>query len=190
MKYNNIQLIDLGLPSGNLWCDRNIGAFVAEQVGLYFAWGESRGFTVEEINSKVRLFNKTSYKAKYISSDLSSIQDAARSYLGDNFHIPTKYDFNELLLNCNTTWTDNYEETKVSGYIFTSIKNGKSVFFPTTGFSFGPSVIFSREYGYYWSASFSNANGVYFFVLDEVRVLVDSNCVRHFGLPIRAVFKR
>ncbi len=33
-------MIDLGLPSGTLWADRNIGASKPEEYGHYFAWGE------------------------------------------------------------------------------------------------------------------------------------------------------
>ena len=32
-------MVDLGLPSGLLWADRNIGANNPEDTGLYFAWG-------------------------------------------------------------------------------------------------------------------------------------------------------
>ena len=41
MKYN---MVDLGLPSGLLWADRNVGASSPEDVGLYFAWGETVGY--------------------------------------------------------------------------------------------------------------------------------------------------
>lgn len=33
--------IDLGLPSGTLWADRNVGADKAEATGDFFAWGET-----------------------------------------------------------------------------------------------------------------------------------------------------
>lgn len=41
MKKNesNYNAIDLGLPSGLLWADRNIGASTEEDSGLYFQWG-------------------------------------------------------------------------------------------------------------------------------------------------------
>ena len=37
--------VDLGLPSGTLWATCNVGATSPEQTGLYFAWGETTGFT-------------------------------------------------------------------------------------------------------------------------------------------------
>ena len=36
--------IDLGLPSGLLWADRNIGAENPEGAGLYFQWGDTVGY--------------------------------------------------------------------------------------------------------------------------------------------------
>ena len=39
MDTTNVKLIDLGLPSGTLWADRNIGAKSPTDAGLYFQWG-------------------------------------------------------------------------------------------------------------------------------------------------------
>lgn len=35
------KFVDLGLPSGLLWADRNVGASVTSAYGDYFAWGET-----------------------------------------------------------------------------------------------------------------------------------------------------
>lgn len=40
LEYN---VVDLGLPSGTLWADRNVGALSMEDGGTYFAWGEIEG---------------------------------------------------------------------------------------------------------------------------------------------------
>ena len=37
-------MVDLGLPSGLLWADRNVGALAPEDFGTYFAWGETEGY--------------------------------------------------------------------------------------------------------------------------------------------------
>ena len=50
------QLIDLGLPSGTLWMDMNIGASSPEDAGLYFAWGETQGYIADEVG-KTKQFN-------------------------------------------------------------------------------------------------------------------------------------
>ena len=38
---DNTQYIDLGLPSGTLWADRNIGAIEPEDEGDFYTWGET-----------------------------------------------------------------------------------------------------------------------------------------------------
>ena len=42
-KYN---FVDLGLPSGLKWAAWNVGATKPEESGLYFAWGEDKGYVV------------------------------------------------------------------------------------------------------------------------------------------------
>lgn len=43
---SSLEFVDLGLPSGNLWATRNIGAEKSEDSGLFFAWGETEGYNV------------------------------------------------------------------------------------------------------------------------------------------------
>ena len=38
-------VVDLGLPSGLKWADRNVGATSPEEYGSYFQWGDTEGFT-------------------------------------------------------------------------------------------------------------------------------------------------
>lgn len=186
---NNIQLVDLGLPSGNIWVDRNIGADSPEHAGLYFAWGETKGFTVEDVKFGVHSFNQASYKAKEIDDDLTPEQDAAHAYLGKNFYIPTKKDFKELLANCDATWTDNYKGTNVSGHIFTSKTNGNSIFFPASGNCSYSSVDNVGSYGYYWSASCEDAGCAYRFLFDNGGQSVYYGS-RLYGFPVRGVYKK
>lgn len=40
IKEGDFIYIDLGLPSGTLWADRNVGASSPEDYGNYYAWGE------------------------------------------------------------------------------------------------------------------------------------------------------
>ena len=37
----SLNAINLGLPSGTLWADRNVGASLPEEYGSYFSWGET-----------------------------------------------------------------------------------------------------------------------------------------------------
>lgn len=52
------EYVDLGLPGGVLWATCNIGAESPEDYGLYFAWGEIRGYAKDESHA----FNWADYK--------------------------------------------------------------------------------------------------------------------------------
>lgn len=151
--YNGYEYVDLGLPSGLKWATCNVGASSPEQTGLYFAWGETTGYTDEQVTSGVRLFNYGSYTASSISTDLKPEQDAAHVNLGGNWRMPTDDEFQELIDNCNVVWTDDYNGTGVKGRVFTSKTNGNLVFFPAAGSCGNSSVGSVGSDGYYWSAS-------------------------------------
>ena len=48
LAYNEV---DLGLPSGRKWADRNVGATGPESYGTYFAWGETEGLTYDGVKN-------------------------------------------------------------------------------------------------------------------------------------------
>ena len=153
--------VDLGLPSGLKWATCNVGANSPEQSGLYFAWGETTGYTAEQVTSGVRVFNKDVYNAgpaASISADLTLEQDAAHVNLGGNWRMPTKAEYQESLDNCNVLWMDDYNGTGVAGRVFTSKVNGKSVFFPAAGNCLNSSVVDVGSYGVYWSASWRSSS--------------------------------
>ena len=45
-KKTKYDFVDLGLPSGLKWAAWNVGATKPEESGLYFAWGEDKGYVV------------------------------------------------------------------------------------------------------------------------------------------------
>ena len=104
----NNEFVDLGLPSGTLWATRNVGATSPEQAGLYFAWGETVGYTAEQVPG-VRKFDPASYKASGISDDLTLEHDAAHSYMGGDWRMPTYDECQELIDNCDASWMDDYK---------------------------------------------------------------------------------
>lgn len=42
---SNRKYVDIGLPSRTLWAACNIGADSPSDYGLYFAWGDTNGYT-------------------------------------------------------------------------------------------------------------------------------------------------
>ena len=60
--HNGYEFVDLGLPSGTLWATCNVGATSPEQAGLYFAWGETVGFSADQVENGERSFSSSEYK--------------------------------------------------------------------------------------------------------------------------------
>ena len=144
---NDIQLIDLGLPSGTLWADRNVGADTPEEYGDYFRFGETTPFTE----------NSPSYKYETIKRGIAGTdKDAATTILGAHFRMPTIVQIKELLDYCSRQWT---QVNGVKGTMATG-PNGNSIFLPAAGYRYYSSGSLSSvgSLGYYWSAS---PNGSY-----------------------------
>ena len=49
-KFNGHEYVDLGLPSGTKWAKMNVGASSETDAGLYFAWGETTGYTASQVS--------------------------------------------------------------------------------------------------------------------------------------------
>ncbi len=171
----DVEAVDLGLPSGTLWANMNIGATSPENSGDYFAWGETSGYN----DGKVE-FEWSNYKwsegtltdiTKYCNWDyygyngftdfktlLDSEDDAAYVSWGADWRMPTKAQFEELISSDYTTteWTT---QNGVSGRKITSKINGKSIFLPAAGSVYSGSVDGANTYGQYWSRSLYETKG-------------------------------
>ena len=184
---NGYEYVDLGLPSGNLWATCNVGASNPWDYGLYFAWGETTGYTQSDVTSGLRKFNSSSYKASSISADLTLEQDAAHVNMGGNWRMPTKAEYQELIDNCDATWTDNYNGTKIKGMVFTSKINGNSVFFPAAGYCDSSSFGNVGKEATCWSASWMNPGYAWRIYPHATLELKVSSTQRYVGHQVRGV---
>ena len=197
MKTELYEWVDLGLPSGLKWAAWNVGATKPEEFGLYFAWGETQGYTGITDTKQFKWSDYTlcdgtnSNMTKYNATDglttLEPADDAA--YATDSScRMPTSGECQELIDNTTSEWVDDYNGTGVPGRIFTSNVNGNSIFVPAAGFCNYGSVDGVGQDGLLWSSSLgsSNVQSAYYlsFVSDYVGV-IDSG--RYSGLPVRAV---
>ena len=187
--YNGYEYVDLGLSVK--WATYNVGANSPEQAGLYFAWGETTGYTANDVTSGVRAFSEDVYNAgpaASISTNLTLEQDAAHVNMGGKWRMPSSDEFQELLNNCNIVITDDYNETGVKGKVFTSKVNGKSVFFPTVGLCYDSSVNILGGYdGYYWSASWSSSSDSWYLDFSYNGEYLKPFGTRYEGYSVRAV---
>ena len=111
---SNYKKIDLDLPSGTLWADRNIGATDIYDGGKLFQWGDPTPYDIPEhtngtINGGQKMFGWSDYKwsedgtsttTKYNKTDgkstLDPEDDAAHVNMGDEWKMPTKEQVIEL----------------------------------------------------------------------------------------------
>ena len=186
---NHPHLIDLGLPSGTKWACCNIGAKNPCEGGLYFAWGETEGYT--DNISDGRLFNSSSYKCtnpNYGAGNITVLlpeDDAAYVNWGGSWRMPTYEDFDELLNNTYQEWTT---QNDVVGRRLTSKIKGNSIFLPSAGERYKNELNFKGVIGNYWTASIYNdsSKDAWLYFSDIGRSYL-CNLYRYTGRTIRPV---
>lgn len=137
--YNGHAYVDLGLPSGTLWATCNVGAATPEDIGDYYAWGETETketFTYETYKwCNGSVCNKDNHTlTKYVveggfgivdnKTTLDIADDAANAQWGGAWRIPSLAEFQELVDNTNAEYQ---RINKIEGYLLTA-PNGKSIF--------------------------------------------------------------
>ena len=165
--------VDLGLPSGKLWATRNIGANSPEDYGYYVEW-----------------------------NNLASAEAEWAEKVGFDCHTPTLVEWQELIDTNNTTstwitqnstfpWTT---QNGVNGRLFTSKKNGETLFLPAAGFLHEGNIYNTGQYadlGFYWTStpSENNPNNVWYIRFNSIpdEKPVWNDYLRLFGLSVRAV---
>ena len=135
----NVEYVDLGLPSGNLWAKCNLGASAPEAYGDYYAWGEVEP-KKEYTNSNHKWYKEgapslgfTKYNNEDGKLSLEDEDDAVIQKLGNGWRTPTLADFRELT-NQKYTTIEKTTLNGVAGYQITSKRNKKSIFIPFAGF--------------------------------------------------------
>jgi len=201
--YNGHAYVDLGLPSGTKWATMNVGANYETDYGLYFQWGDTQGYTAEQvgIGEGQKEFGWADYKfnpsgdgstfTKYTGSDGKTVldleDDAARAIWGGSWKMPTGAQFQELLNTeyCTNVWTT---VNGINGRLFTSVSNGNTLFIPAAGWASHGSVSVVGSYCSVWSSSLDSSNVTYgqclFFNKNSVSA---SSNHRFSGYPVRGV---
>ena len=177
----NHDYVDLGLPSGTLWATTNIGAVNPQDYGWFFAWGETTPKEkYDDLTYRHREFGRFSN-----NNSLGVTDDAAAINWGSPWVVPTTEQMTELCNECYWVWTDNYNSSKIAGYIVYKTKDEKDkgvkknkkdasattsytaddphIFLPAAGYMSGIWVKYDGERGYYWSSSFLNVRKDYLY---------------------------
>lgn len=165
--------VDLGLPSGTKWADRNVGASSPTQYGNYYAWGETttksnydwdtykygklkfyeRVIVDSAVERKYELtkyctdldYGKNGFKDN--KKELDFADDVAHALWGGKWGIPSEEQFDELIEYTKHKWVSINDKW---GYLFTG-RNGNSIFLPAAGYRYDTSLNYAGSYGFYWS---------------------------------------
>ena len=191
-----ITAVDLGLPSGTLWADRNLGAKSPSDYGAFVSWGNTdlhfpdkgdvdwgdndNAFRDYEFNSEEY---EDSPGAK-LTGDIDLEHDAAHVNLGGDWRMPTEDQFKELVANCD--WIRS-TVNGVNGYLVVSKINKASLFFACSGNGYGSSWSNRGSNGYYWSASFYSARSARSLIFYSGGVYPQNYNLRYNGFAVRPV---
>lgn len=203
-----VEYVDLGLPSGLKWAACNLGATSPEQPGDYYAWGETAlkedySWATYKYAKGVSLEggNTVYYMTKYSidpnlgldgftdgKKQLEPADDAATVKLGSPWRMPTEAEIMELLEGC--TWT---KETinDIPCLRATSKANGKSIVICVSGLMSGTTNDARGTMTAFWASTLSSREGdrgVAFFELGKETFSPEVGyALRFLGLPIRPV---
>ena len=150
---DNTQYIDLGLPSGTLWADRNIGATEPEEYGDFYAWGETEPKNEYIWDTYKWGADCTKYNKKDGKNVLEPEDDVVYLKTKGKSHIPTKEQMRELLDN---TISKNQTINGVKGILYKSKVNGNNIFLPFAGDYYNH--IGTNIWSTYWSSSLDLSN--------------------------------
>lgn len=189
--------VDLGLPSGTKWATCNIGASSPEEYGDFFSWGEMK------TQKKKDIWEWSTYKwstgaggvlTKYNTEDnltqLEPDDDAATVLWGNNWRMPTEYEFDEICMFCTWTWTN---QNGIYGYEVKSKRNQMSIFLPAAGECWGTKCADGKsKRGCYWSSTLSSSTlsssqFAHNLSFNSSSINNSSTGYRCFGLSVRPV---
>lgn len=175
--------VDLGLPSGTLWAEANLGAGEYYGQGTFYAWGETAPKQSYTWNNYA--WGRENSLTKYNSSDHKTTLDTAddAAWQADHaWRIPTPEQFEELWDYCEWEWT----LLPVPGYWVRSRVTDTAIFFPAAGYKGDPAD--DEWAGYYWTRSLNTTarSEARAMIMQESTTMVQS-MPRYFGMPIRPV---
>ena len=165
---NGFDFVNLELPSGTLWATCNVGASKLTDYGLYFQWGDTLGYSVNQFG-KEKQFTWENYKWSIDGSDTNfskyttqgeklELEDDAHVYMEGDWHMPTSSQIQELAKYIKWEWTT---LNGVNGRLLTSkINTEKSIFIPAAGYVLGDKVYDSGTGGYVWTSMLSSTTDV------------------------------
>lgn len=208
--YNGHPYVEIG---GLKWATMNIGATTETDTGLYFQWGDTQGYTAEQMGTGEgqKPFQWGDYKygdgtndhtpgdgilTKYnMDFDHKSVldpeDDAAIANWGGLWRMPSVEDFYTLSEAVNAVWTTNYKNSGINGLLCTDKNDSsKTIFFPASGNLNWNRKLNVGTSGYCWSTDRNGyQTGLQSYVLQfsAESITWGLSVWRYIGFPIRPV---
>ena len=206
-------MVDMGLPSGLLWADRNIDATQPDGFcespfqyeGSFFSWGNTEPHNPTSTSAFGYDWGTgndgpyASTPGAKLNGNMAPSQDIVRAICGAPFRLPTTGEFAELFANIDYVQADGetvidasqanklVTVNSVVGIYLKSKINGKRLFFPCSGHGNGSSWYNRGSYGNYWSSSLSSAAIGRHLNFNSGGVSPQNNNGRFYGFAGRAV---
>ena len=194
------QFVDLGLPSGLEWAKCNVGAKKETDYGDYFMWGSIIPNTTDACIWANAPFNNgsSSCNKTYFNSVKDTVcpngilakeYDAAAQIMGDEWRMPTRDEFQELLDNTDNEWIEDFNGSGVNGRKFTSKINGNSIFIPASGVRSGSAFCYQGIFSHVWSSSLVTESPFFAWDLyfNSGGISAHSGSARYFRFAVRGV---
>ena len=173
--YRGHEYVEIG---GIKWAVTNVGAEKESDSGLYFAFGETKGYTADQVHRGER---------KFLSKEYTDVNfDSVKANWGGKWRLPTEAEFQALLSSTTIEWINNYEDSGINGMLFTDTTDwSKKLFFPAAGYCYNGNVLSECSYGFYWSSSVSTisvGNGRNFGFDNEFSTMSYNSCCDGFSV--------
>lgn len=176
------------------WAYCNLGAFLPEEPGYYFSWGNTEGF--------IRRYNETTENSEWIypsgesapaggftddnysktagysiTVNLTAENDAATVAWHGDWRMPTKSEF-ETLCSLKPEWKAYRDGTQYGQLV-------GDLFFPAVGRGIYEQLEYPNEKSYYWSSTIET--NPYYFHFTSSDLEVDNGLSRSQGFSIRPI---
>ena len=186
---------------GLKWAKCNVGAEKETDNGLYFQWGDTQGYTAEQVGNGQKYFDWQDYKFgdrshlfKYNSLGGKTVldleDDAAHVNMGGSWRMPTTDEWVVLANATTAAWTKNYQGSGVKGLVLIDkTDSSKTLFFPSAGYCGHGSVGYVGSGAFYWSSSLDSNDVSYANRMGLRSSSVDwrFNSARYCGFSVRGV---
>lgn len=199
--------VNMGLPSGLLWAEKNIGASSPYQYeGKFFSWGNTDGHEPTSRNSFGSYSWGTDNNTEpYVSSAGAALtgniplsQDAACANLGSPNRMPTMTEYKELFDNIKYINADGTEVSSSStdkrvtvngilGLYLESKINGNRLFFSCSGYGNEATWYQRGSSGRYWTSTFYSSVDSRILAFSPSGIYPKTLGARFLGFSVRAV---